>query len=101
MGNSADGSSNLARLAKKKKRKKENSLRSESDFSEKDNPNQKTDKKQRARGFPGGPVIKNLSSNVRDASLIAGGGTKFPHVSWQKKKKKSISFASNELSLTV
>ena len=48
MGNSADGSSNLARFAKKKKRKKENSLRSESDFIEKDNPNQKTDKKQRA-----------------------------------------------------
>ena len=39
-------------------------------------------------GFPGGPGIKNLSSNVRDASLIASGGTKIPHVSWQKKKKK-------------
>ena len=78
----------LSKISKKKKRKKENSLRSESDFSEKDNPNQKTDKKQRARGFPGGPVIKNLSYNVRDASLIAGGGTKIPHVSWQKKKKK-------------
>ena len=33
-------------------------------------------------------MLKNLSSNVRDASLIAGGGTKIPHVSWQKKKKK-------------
>lgn len=52
MGNSADRSSNCARLAKKKKRERENRLRSESDSSEKDNPNQKIDKKQRARGLP-------------------------------------------------
>ena len=72
--------------------KEENRLRSESESSEKYNPNQKTDKKQRARGLPGGPGIKNLSSNVRDASLIASGGTKIPHVQWQKKKKYLFCF---------
>ena len=77
---------------KKKERKEENRLRSESESSEKYNPNQKTDKKQRARGLPGGPGIKNLSSNVRDASLIASGGTKIPHVQWQKKKKYLFCF---------
>lgn len=96
MSSSAEGSSNFTRLAGKKR--KENRLRSESDSSEKDNPNQKIDKKQRARGFPGGSRIKNLYSNVRDASLIASGGTKILKCLEAKKKKKKwhISFASNE-----
>lgn len=51
MSSSAEGSSKFTRLAGEKKRK-ENRLRSESDSSEKDNPNQKIDKKQRARGLP-------------------------------------------------
>ena len=29
--------------------------------------------------FPGGPVVKNLSSNAVDAGLIPGRGTKIPH----------------------
>ena len=31
------------------------------------------------RDFPGGPVVKNLPSNVGDAGLIPGPGTKSPH----------------------
>ena len=33
--------------------------------------------------FPGGPVIKNLPSNARDAGSIPGQGTKIPHASEQ------------------
>ena len=29
--------------------------------------------------FPGGPVVKNLSSNAGDVGLIPGWGTKIPH----------------------
>ena len=29
--------------------------------------------------FPGGPVVKNLSSNAGDVGLISGQGTKIPH----------------------
>ena len=29
--------------------------------------------------FPGGPVVKNLPSNVRDVGSIPGQGTKIPH----------------------
>ena len=50
-------------------------------------------------GFPGGPGIKNLYSNVRDASLIASGGTKIPNVSRQKKKKKKRVFLLLQMSI--
>ena len=32
------------------------------------------------KDFPGGPVVKNPPSNVRDADLIPGQETKIPHV---------------------
>ena len=35
--------------------------------------------KSETRDFPGGPVVKNLPSNVGDAGLIPGRGTKIPH----------------------
>ena len=35
------------------------------------------------RGFPGGPVVKNPSSNAGDAGLIPGQGTKIPHAAGQ------------------
>ena len=41
------------------------------------------------KNFPGGPVIKTLPSNPRDAGLLPGQGVKSLHASWQKKKKKS------------
>ena len=85
MSNSADGSSNFARLAGEKKRK-ENRLRSESTPVKKITLTKRLTKSKGQGGFPGGPGIKNLYSNVRDASLIASGGTKIPHVSRQKKK---------------
>ena len=31
-------------------------------------------KKNKARGFPGGPVVKNLPCNARDTSVIPGSG---------------------------
>ena len=34
------------------------------------------------RDFTGGPVVKNLLSNSRDASSIPGRGTKTAHVAW-------------------
>ena len=33
--------------------------------------------------FPGGPVVKNLSSNAGDAGSIPGWGTKIPHATGQ------------------
>ena len=36
-------------------------------------------KKNKAGDFPGGPVVKNLSSNAGDVGLIPGWGTKIPH----------------------
>ena len=30
-------------------------------------------------GFPGGPVVKNLTSNTENAGLIFGRGTKIPY----------------------
>ena len=36
-------------------------------------------KKAAEEDFPGGPVVKNLSSNAGDVSLIPGWGTKMPH----------------------
>ena len=35
--------------------------------------------KNSVRDFPGGPVVKNLPSNARDAGSIPGWGTKIPH----------------------
>ena len=35
------------------------------------------------RDFPGGPVEKNLPSNVGDVGLIPGWGTKIPHATGQ------------------
>ena len=35
------------------------------------------------RDFPGGPVVKNLPSNVGDVGLIPGQGTKIPHAAGQ------------------
>ena len=34
--------------------------------------------------FPGSSVAKTLPSNVGDAGLIPGWGTKIPHASWPK-----------------
>ena len=31
------------------------------------------------RGFPGGPLVKNLPLNQWDVGLIPGWGTKIPH----------------------
>ena len=31
------------------------------------------------KGFPGGPMVKNLPCNAGDSGLIPGGGTKIPH----------------------
>ena len=36
-----------------------------------------------AQDFPGGPVVKNLPFNARDAGLIPGRGTKAPHATGQ------------------
>lgn len=38
--------------------------------------------------FPGGPVVKILPSSARNVGSILGRGTKSPHVSQTKKKKK-------------
>ena len=35
------------------------------------------------RNFPGGPVVKNLPSNVRDTGLILSPGTKIPRAAGQ------------------
>ena len=35
--------------------------------------------KQKSRDFPGGPVIKNLPSNVGDTGFIPSQRTKVPH----------------------
>ena len=35
------------------------------------------------RDFPGGPVVKNQSSNAGDADLIPSCGTKIPHTAGQ------------------
>ena len=35
------------------------------------------------RGFPCGPVVKNLPSNAGDEGLIPGGGTKMPQATGQ------------------
>ena len=40
------------------------------------------------QGFPGGPVVKTSSSNAGDEGLIPSWGTKIPHASRPKKKKK-------------
>ena len=37
-------------------------------------------KRLQNQDFPGGPVVKNPSSNTGDAGLISGQGTKIPHV---------------------
>ena len=38
--------------------------------------------------FPGGPVVKTLPSSAGCADSIPGQGTKIPHASWPKKKKR-------------
>ena len=35
--------------------------------------------KDNQKDFPGGPMVKNLPSNVGDMGLIPGQGTKIPH----------------------
>ena len=35
------------------------------------------------KGFPGGPVVKNLPSNAGDMGSIPGQGTKIPHAAGQ------------------
>ena len=44
------------------------------------------DKKHRCWDFPGGPVTKTFSSDVRDVGSIPGRGAKIPHTSWSKNK---------------
>ena len=39
------------------------------------------------RDFPGGPVVKTLSSNAGDVGLILGGGAKVSHALGPKKIK--------------
>ena len=39
--------------------------------------------KSSLQDFPGGPVVKNLSSNAGDAGSTPGRGTKIPHVMGQ------------------
>ena len=39
--------------------------------------------KQLLRDFPGGPVVKNLPTNVGDEGLIPGQGPKFPRATRQ------------------
>ena len=34
---------------------------------------------KKVRGFPGGPVVKNLPCNAGDTGSIPGWGTKIPH----------------------
>ena len=43
--------------------------------------------KGRYQDFPGGPVVKTLSSNAGDEGLTPGLGTKIPHASWPKNQK--------------
>ena len=38
--------------------------------------------------FPGGPVVKTLSSNTEGANQIPGQGANIPHAFWSKKKTK-------------
>ena len=40
-------------------------------------------KKGEPGGFPGGPVVKNLPSNVGDTGSIPGQGTEAPHAPGQ------------------
>ena len=37
------------------------------------------DSKDRQQDFPGGPVVKNPSCNLGNASSIPGQGTRIPH----------------------
>ena len=37
-----------------------------------------------ALGFPGGPVVKTLSSSAKGVCLIPGQGVKIPLASWPK-----------------
>ena len=39
-------------------------------------------------GFPGGAVVESLPANAGGVGLIAGQGTKIPHATRPKKKKK-------------
>ena len=52
------------------------------------NRSSENNKKQKQKwNFPGGPVVKNLLSNVGDASLIPGWGTKILSASWGSQKR--------------
>ena len=44
---------------------------------------------RRSRDFPGGPVVKVLSSGAWDRGLIPGRRTKIPHALWAKKQNVS------------
>ena len=44
-----------------------------------------------ARGFPGGPVVKNLPSNAGDMASIPGWGTKIPHDAGQLSPRTATS----------
>ena len=41
-------------------------------------------KRRRNWGLPGGPVVKTMPSNARDAGLIPGQGAKILYASWPK-----------------
>ena len=41
------------------------------------------------RDFPGGPVVKNPSSNAQDGGSIPGLGTKIPHAAGQLSPRHS------------
>ena len=51
-------------------------------FSPKDINSFTVNMKRTGRDFPGGPVVKNVPSNVEGMGLIPGQGTKIPHATW-------------------
>ena len=44
-------------------------------------------RKEAARDFPGGPVVKTSPSNAGSVGSISGQGAKTPHASWPKTKQ--------------
>ena len=53
------------------------------------------------RDLLGGPVVKTLPSNAGGAGLIPGWGTKIPHASKVKKKKRKKQDTATSLTICV
>ena len=47
--------------------------------------------------FPGGPVVKTLSSDAGGTGPIPGWGAKIPHASWPKKQNRKQKQYCNKL----